>query len=66
MLNKYEELNDDSRDYFLVLLANKVKDEMILNNQVNIVNNNKNELFIIKEKWYKKIFDKIKNFFRRK
>ena len=46
--------------------ANKVKDEMILNNQVNIVNNNKNELLIIKEKWYKKIFDKIKNFFRRK
>lgn len=27
MLNKYEELNDDSRDYFLVLLSNKVKDE---------------------------------------
>ena len=30
MLNKYEELNDDSRDYFLVLLANKVKDEEVL------------------------------------
>lgn len=30
MLNKYEELNDDARDYFLVLLANKVKDEEIL------------------------------------
>ena len=30
MLNKYEELNDDSRDYFLVLLANKVKDEKVL------------------------------------
>ena len=30
MLNKYEELNDDSRDYFLVLLAKKVKDEEVL------------------------------------
>lgn len=30
MLNKYEELNDDARDYFLVLLANKVKDEEVL------------------------------------
>ena len=30
MLNKYEELNDDSRDYFLVLLAKKVKDEELL------------------------------------
>ena len=30
MLNKYEELNDDARDYFLVLLTNKVKDEEIL------------------------------------
>ena len=30
MLSKYEELNDDARDYFLVLLANKVKDEEVL------------------------------------
>lgn len=30
MLNKYEELNDDSRDYFIVLLTNKVKDEEVL------------------------------------
>lgn len=30
MLNKYEELNDDSRDYFLVLLTNKIKDEEVL------------------------------------
>ena len=30
MLGKYEELNDDARDYFLVLLANKVKDEEVL------------------------------------
>ena len=30
MLNKYEELNDDARDYFLVLLTNKVKDEEVL------------------------------------
>lgn len=31
MLNKYEELNDASRDYFLVLLTNKVKDKKVLN-----------------------------------
>ena len=30
MLSKYEELNDDARDYFLVLLTNKVKDEEVL------------------------------------
>ena len=30
MLNKYEELNDDARDYFLVLLTNKVKNEEVL------------------------------------
>ena len=31
MLNKYEELNDASRDYFLVLLTDKVKDKKVLN-----------------------------------
>lgn len=30
MLNKYEELNDDSRDYFWVLLTNKIKNEKVL------------------------------------
>lgn len=30
MYNKYEELNDDARDYFLVWLANKIKDDDVL------------------------------------
>ena len=30
MYNKYEELNDNAREYFLVWLTNKIKDDDVL------------------------------------